>query len=303
MAITPVSLYFTTPTTTPGYANVAIPSTLDGTTTGTPLTQDQRVLTYALALELLEGTLYSQAYLYLTGLPVPGTTATTITDAVGNVFGPSNNLGVAASDPIAQYIGEFAQVELEHGQALISVLKGNPYASLNIQFAFGLGTAPLNTKVGVAELIYAAELTGVSAYLGAIPSFTQQSPYLQPAASILGTEARHTTAVAIAINAANGGTNPIETAPQYNEGPTFNVGNQGHGMDTPLLPDQILNQGSGSTIVPGALNTPSNGKINPVSGSNGGTVVGLAGTGPGIPTPPITYNGFVFQVTTAQTPV
>jgi hypothetical protein len=62
--ISPLTLYYTTPlgTTANGggatYTNIAIPTTLNSTT----LSQDQRVLTYALAAELLEFQLYLQAY-------------------------------------------------------------------------------------------------------------------------------------------------------------------------------------------------------------------------------------------------
>ncbi len=293
--ITPLSLYYSTAplaTTNGGgatYTNVPVPSTAAN---GSAFTQSQRVLAYALAAEYLETALYQQAYLHLTGGPLTLTVAggsstqvTTATDALGYVYGTGAtqaNLGVSTSDPIAIYLAEFASIEASHAAFLTSALGGDPYPS-TVAFAFGLNTITNSNggKVAVAQAVYGAELTGVSAYTGAIPSFsaptTQQYPsYLQIAASILGTEARHTTALAATINAANGN-GAIETAPMYNEG---------HGLDVPLTPDQILNAaGSTGITVPG-------GTIKSVSGPNGAAI----GAANGTTTP--TYNGYVYLVTT-----
>jgi hypothetical protein len=294
MAITPVTLYFTTPpatTTNAGgatYTNVQI-----------PLAGDDKVLAYALAAELLEATLYQQAYLHLTGAALPASPANTtppsiVTDALGYSYGASGNvanLGVATTDAIAEYLAEFAAVEFQHAAFLNSAL-GSPYANLSpgnvVSFAFGLNT--LTTKEQVAELVYTAELIGVSAYTGAVPSFTQQSPYLQIAASILGTEARHTAALAATLNTESG--TSIETAPMYNE-PSYPGG-----RDVPLTPDQILN--TGGSGVPGALNNAgtasvggSGGTIGPISGPNG-AAIGAAQAGGST-----TYNGFVYLIPAA----
>ncbi len=292
MAITPLSLYFTTPlaTTTNGggatYTNFQVPTTLS---------QDQRVLAYALAAELLEFQLYLQAYLYVTGtaITVGGTTYTNATDALGYVYGAGTatvngatvtavNLGQSGSS-FVPYLAEFTQIEYAHGQFLIAALGANPYPA-GVSFAFGLHT--LTTPAAVTQAVYGAELTGVSAYLGAIPSFTTQSPYLQTAASIQGTEARHTTALAAALNAASGSGN-IETAPMYNEG------SHSAGIDVPLVPDEILNGANVSPSGTGVTNiTLPGGTITPVSGPNG-AAIGTANTTayPGTTT---TYNGYVY---------
>jgi hypothetical protein len=224
---------------------------------------------------------------------------TNVTDALGYVYGSGsatvNGFSVSAislSDPsssVVPYLQEFTTIENAHGQFLIGALSGNPYiqppaSGSSVQFAFGLHT--LTTAVEVADAVYGAELTGVSAYLGAIPSLTQKSPYLQIAASIQGTEARHTAALAAVINAANSN-GAIETAPQYNEG--FHSS----GIDVPLTPDQILN-GAGATAgiaVPG-------GTILPVSGPKGAAVGGANQTAYSGSYPTTTFNGFVYLVTT-----
>jgi hypothetical protein len=295
-APTPLTLYFNAaPATTTNaggatYTNVQI-----------PLTGDKQVLAYALAAEYLETVLYQQAYLFLTGQPltitVPGMQpkqVSTATDALGYTYGggslngvPNLNLGVATSDPIALYLAEFANVEAAHASFLQTALGGDPYPA-GVGFAFGFHT--LTTKIQVAQAVYGAEEIGVSAYTGAILSFTPGSPYLQTAASILGTEARHTAALAAAINSASGN-GDIETAPMYNEGL------HSSGIDVPLKPDQILNTGGGG--VPGALTTSgssaggSGGTLGPITGPNGPAVGARNGT-----TTP-TYNGFVFLASAA----
>ena len=236
---TPITLYFTTKPTGANYPNPTI----------IPGSGDVKVLNYALALELLESTLYNQAFARLgngTGLdgnPVVDAKGVTIT-----------GLNVGASDPIYKYVKEFGVVEKGHADFLLSALGGNPYPA-NVSFAFGMND--LTSNVAVGKLIYTAELAGVGAYLGAIPSFAPKSQYLQIAASIQGTEARHTTTVGIALNALLG-SSAIETAPMYTEN---------HGIDVATPPDNVLYLGSNG--IPGAAAVPGGSALPGVSGLNG----------------------------------
>ena len=116
------------------------------------------------------------------------------------------------------------------------------------------------------QLVYAAEQTGISAYLGGITApagLTPGGKYLGIAASILGTEARHTTAVAILLNSGLFNETPkLATAPLAGDLGTA----KGPGLDTALPPDAILYAGgtvAADTTVSGT------GKINGVSGPTG----------------------------------
>jgi len=237
MAGTPITLYFAA---SPGTGAVQVPGT-----------GDTKVLNYALAAETLEAELYREALLRLTTGGV---------DLFGNTI---TGLGASASDPDVLYLTEFAKVEAQHRDYLTSALGGNWVTSAGAKFDFGFantnnfGLAPL-TRLQTVELVYAAELTGVSAYTGAIPFFASKT-YLSVAAAIVGTEARHTTAVSILLNGPLFNITPkLETAP---------LANENNGRDTPLTPDQVLNQG-GTINAPG-LTVTDNGRIGPISGPNG----------------------------------
>lgn len=207
-----------------------------------PGTGDVKVLNYALALETLEAELYRQA---LARLTIGGT------DDLG---GAITGLDVSGSD--VDYITEFSKVENEHRDFLTSALKGNWVTNSGAKFDFGINS--LDRK-GVVQLVYGAELTGVAAYLGGAKLLAIGSPYLQIAAAILGTEARHTTAVAIVLNGPTFNESPkVETAP---------LANENGGKDSALTPDQVLNQ-TATIAFPGGT-VPPGGTIPPKSGPNG----------------------------------
>ena len=107
--------------------------------------------------------------------------------------------------------------------------------------------------------MYAAELTGVSAYLGAIPLFNPAKTYLSVAAAILGTEARHTAFLAATLNGP-----PFNLAGALKTAP---LANENSGRDTPLTPDQVLNQGG--TILAPDNTVAGDGAIGPISGPKG----------------------------------
>ena len=107
------------------------------------------------------------------------------------------------------------------------------------------GIAPL-TRLQTVQLVYAAELTGVSAYLGGAGVLTPGSANLTYAAAILGTEARHTTAVAIILNGPTFNETPkLATAPLAGDAGILTS----KGTDIPLTPDQVLN--TGGTVAAG----------------------------------------------------
>ena len=254
---THVTLYYTANPNTAGTANVAIPSGPVSAPTTAPT--DIKVLNFALALETLEAELYAEALMRLTtgGKDMSGNTIT--------------GLGLASSEPDVAYLTTFGKVEMEHRDFLAGALGGNWVTNAGAFFDFGFadtnnfGTAPL-TRLQTVQLVYAAEQTGVSAYLGGAAALAPKGTYLSIAASILGTEARHTAAVAILLNSPTFNENPkLATAPLVY--PVKDLGTAGGpGLDTALAPDAILYSGgqvAADTTVAG------NGRINPISGPNG----------------------------------
>ena len=186
-------------------------------------TGDIKTLNYALSLEALEADLYRQAQARLAAL------------------GKTSSLSY-------EYIVEFGKIEIEHRNFLQGALQsaaitapGQPLA--NATFDFGINSLD---ERGVVDLVLNAEALGVRAYLGAIPFFSTAT-YLQTAAAIQGTEARHTAAIAVIRNRLFGngseivgttvGTNdPVsqQVAPKDGQG----LGNSG--IDVPLEPNAVL---------------------------------------------------------------
>lgn len=245
-----LTLYFTT---SPGAGAIQVPDTAKNGTGA-----NIKVLNYALALETLEAETYRQAYIRLTG-QAPGTDPnspnnTSTSDQFGN---PIVGLGVSPNDPDALYLKTFGLIERQHRDFLTTALGNNWVLDAGAKIDVGINSLD---RTGVDALIYTEELTGVSAYLGAIPSFGDYK-YLAVAAAILGTEARHTAAVAIVVNSLAGHA-VVETAPITR----FKGEDENGGKDTPLTPDQILNQGGS---VPAGITIGGTGRINPVSGPKG----------------------------------
>lgn len=230
---TQIALYFSAPPPASAGSPVIIPDS-----------GDLKVLKYALALETLETELYRQAYTRLTGSTPDGSAPT---DQFGTTI---SGLGVSDSDADASYLKTFSSIEADHRNYLTKALGGNWVTDAGVKFDFKINTL---SRLQVIQLVYLAELTGVSAYLGAIPSLATKT-YLATAAAILGTEARHTATVAIALNGPIFHSSPaIETAP---------LANENHGIDTPLSPDIVLYQGGS---VPSGLLPQGYGSIGNVS--------------------------------------
>lgn len=223
-----VTLYFTT---NPGGGAIQVPGT-----------GDIKVLNYALALEDLETALYQQALARLT------------TGGTSDIGTAIPGLGIT-SGPDIDYLNEFGQVEEEHStflRAAISNAGGTPVPV----FAFDFGLQAMNRQQ-VSTLVYIAELTGVSAYLGAITEFATKD-YVAVAAGILGTEARHTAAMAAVLNA-----DPFNTTPPINTAP---LAGDSAGRDTPVAPDAVLYRGF--TVADG-LTPGAGGTMGAISGPNG----------------------------------
>ena len=193
---------------------------------------DIKTLNFALSLEALEADLYRQALARLRALSAP-------TIAI-------------------DYVEQFGQTELEHrnflqgalGSAAITA-PGQPLA--NASFEFGINS--LDTR-GVINLILQAEALGVRAYIGAIPFFSTTT-FLQTAAAIQGTEARHTAVIAVIRNRLFGNGSEIvgpndpvheQVAPKDGQG----VG--GSGIDAPLPPNDVLRMVSPFIRIPGRPN-------------------------------------------------
>jgi len=141
-----------------------------------PGTGDIKVLNYALALEDFESALYQAA---LAAFPA---------------------LGVASGNALYNYVLEFSQVEQDHAAFLRSTLTsaGGPVIS-HFTYDFSQITSAASPR-SILELLLQVEATGVRAYLGAIPLFSQGSKYLRTAAAIQATEARHTSILTILRN-------------------------------------------------------------------------------------------------------
>ncbi len=141
-----------------------------------PGTGDIKVLNYALALEDFESALYQAA---IAKLP---------------------SLGASAGNAIFDYATKFAVVEADHAAFLrgaITAAGGTPISKFTYNFSSITGAADARA---VLELLLQVEATGVRAYIGAVPLFSSKSAYLQTAAAIQGTEARHTSILTIVRN-------------------------------------------------------------------------------------------------------
>ena len=185
-----------------------------------PGTGDIKVLNYALALEVLEADLYDQALKRLTsgGTNAAGTTIP--------------GLNISESEPDVEYTLEFRQVEIDHRDFLKGAIGSGNIADgafANATFDFNIQNL---SRQQVVELLQTVEALGTSAYLGAIPFFATRR-FLQIAAAIQGTEARHTAVITAIKNRLFNTTDPV--APLFN---------QNNGIDQPIAPNDVLAQAS-----------------------------------------------------------
>jgi hypothetical protein len=182
-----------------------------------PGSGDIKVLNYALALEALEAELYRQAFARLT------------TGGTDNLGQPIVGLGLTDSNAVVPYIRSFGVIENQHRDFLTAALGAEALTSKapfsTVKFDFKIQSLDLR---GVVDLVLLAEQTGVQAYIGAIPFFKTKT-FLQTAAAIQGTEARHTAALTAISNRLFNEQEP--TAPQADDN---------SGIDKPLTPDAVL---------------------------------------------------------------
>ena len=200
-----------------------------GTSTGNfPITSlpgrnnNEKVLNFALTLEILEADLYRQALNIASGKPVTAalTSPSDYTVAVG---AGGINAGAAFA-----YLRDFAFVEAAHRDFLkVAASQGGGTAVKRNPKGYQF-PASANIKAGsslkdLLTAIYPLEEEGVSAYLGAAPFLTDLGT-LQTALTIYSTEARHSAAIAYILG--------LDTGPQKNVagvGPRQDVTVAGYG--------------------------------------------------------------------------
>jgi len=182
-----------------------------------------KILNYALSLEDLETELYVQALQRLTTGGRGGRDAPPGTNIPG--------LGLSESARDVKFTREYTKVETEHRDFLRAAIRAAGGPVIN-PFKYEFNMARLSRQQAV-ELVYTAEKTGVTAYLGAIPLFPgindATRPYLKIAAAIQGTEARHTAIFADILNDLFGVS--VEVAP---------LAKQNGGRDMAATPDSVL---------------------------------------------------------------
>ena len=157
------------------------------------------VLNFALTLEILEADIYRQALNLATGRPLN-------TPLAGNsrayrLAVPDALRCQAEVDAGFAYLKSFAYVEAAHRDflaAAITAAGGTPVGPNPGGYKFP--TAPARTLKGILQAIIPLEETGVRAYLGAAPYLTDL-PTIQVASTIYSTEARHSAAINLVLDA------------------------------------------------------------------------------------------------------
>ena len=190
---------------------------------------DNLVLNFALSLEALEAELYVQALQRLTTGGKGGPNALPGTQIQG--------LNLPATRASVDYTKQFGVIENTHRDFLLGVLGNNAIVAPGkplegVAFDFGFGGNNNKSEVQVVQQVLAAEALGVMAYIGAVNAqfFSSiRSPYLQVAAAIEGTEARHTAVVTAILNGLTGGSAPV--APRAN---------QNGGRETFMEPQKVI---------------------------------------------------------------
>ena len=158
-------------------------------------TMNERVLNYALTLEILEADLYRQALNLAAGKDI-GTalpddvSGYTLSIPTGYLPPPHPQMGFT-------YLQQFAAVEAAHRdflRAAISAGGGTPVGPNPGGYHAPFG----ETLRSILEVILKVEETGVRAYLGAAGAITDLK-LTQTAASIYSTEARHSSVLKLTL--------------------------------------------------------------------------------------------------------
>lgn len=157
--------------------------------------KDERILNYALTLEILEADLYRQALNLASGKP-----SSTPLDPSGKGYALTidpGGLSPAKASAGFQYLVDFSAVEAAHRDFLSAVITGaggTPVSPNPAGYTANFGT----DLQQILTLIRDVEETGVRAYLGAA-QFIKNLDTLQTAATIYSTEARHSAVINRAI--------------------------------------------------------------------------------------------------------
>ena len=207
---------------------------------------NEKVLNFALTLELLEADLYRQALNIATGKS-PSAALLASPSAYGNSpripTGGLDSFNTAAG---FAYLRDFAFVEQAHAEFLQSVLnsRGATVANgLQVRrnqggYRFPPGTDASNLR-GILTAILPLEETGVRAYLGAAPFLTDyKTPggLTQAAVGIYSTEARHSAAIQYVLGN-DPGPAPMSGDQRVNPPGTYPSPNT---FEYFLTPDQVL---------------------------------------------------------------
>jgi hypothetical protein len=158
---------------------------------------DEKVLNFALTLEILEADLYRQALNLATGLPLDYKLDTNPDLYKIKVGG--GGLSTAATAAGYLYLAEFAYVESAHREFLITFMQSAGYTPVTANpGGYKFGSTPEANIKSILTAILPLEETGVRAYLGALPYLTNLDIAVA-AGGIYSTEARHSAAISYLI--------------------------------------------------------------------------------------------------------
>jgi hypothetical protein len=156
---------------------------------------DQKVLNFALTLEILEADLYRQALNYATGKPLTDPLVPFASrETTYNLSVPSGGLDGFNTAAGFAYLRDFAYIEAAHRDFLRTVLGTTAVAANPKGYQFANGVAPARDLKSILSAIIPLEETGVRAYLGAAGFITNVNT-TQVAVGIYSTEARHSSAI------------------------------------------------------------------------------------------------------------
>lgn len=155
---------------------------------------NEQILNFALTLEILEADLYRQALNLASGRPLTQPLDASAGGYQLKVGGSGFNARQLATG--FEYLVEFTFVEAAHREFVRAALNalGAPTVKRNPGGYKFPQTLPPDLKVILATGILPLEETGVRAYLGALPYFTDLN-LAQTAGTIFSTEARHSAVI------------------------------------------------------------------------------------------------------------
>lgn len=159
---------------------------------------NEKILNFALTLEILEADLYRQALNFASGKTLTSALDPNSANYTRKISG--GGLSSTLTDVGFLYLKQFAYVEAAHRDFLAGAIAkggGTPVARNpnGYKFPNGLG----NSIATVLGAILPLEETGVRAYLGAINYFTDLG-LAQTAGTIYSTEARHSAAISYVVS-------------------------------------------------------------------------------------------------------